>query len=70
MITINKKCEKCRADIIKQTVNKKEIKIRSKIIVVNEQGVFAVCKSCSTENKIESAEVKYIEEFICQIKTS
>ena len=45
---VNICCEKCSGQIIK-SYPRGEVKMRAKLCVWNENGFFAVCKSCGTE---------------------
>lgn len=52
-------CHKCQASIVKSYGT--ETKMRSKLIKWNQDGVFAVCKSCGHEVPIGSEILKSIE---------
>ena len=41
-------CSRCN-DVVLKSFSNGELKLRSKVIVFNESGAFAVCKGCNTE---------------------
>lgn len=52
-------CPKCKSNMIKSYGD--EAKLRLKLIVWNTRGMFAVCKSCSAEVKIDMDLLKSVQ---------
>lgn len=59
-------CPKCSGSIIKSYGD--EAKFRSKLIVWNHKGMFAVCKSCDYEVEIDPEMLKIIKSsFVYEV---
>lgn len=62
----NLDCPKCRGSIIKSYGE--ETKFRSKLIVWNTKGMFAVCKSCNAEVEVDPELLKSIKSsFVYEV---
>ena len=60
-------CPKCGQNMIKSY--EKEAKFRLKLLVWNERGMFAICKSCSGEVEISADLIKSVQSsFVYEIE--
>lgn len=63
---VNLNCPKCSGSIIKSYDG--ETKFRSKLIVWNPKGMFAVCKSCDHEVEVDPELLKSIKSsFVYEV---
>ena len=62
----NLDCKQCDSSIIKSYGS--EAKMRSKLIKWNQDGMFAVCKSCGTENEVNMDVLKSMQSsFVYEV---